>query len=100
MDLVHKEDTFYVSLKQPFLVVLNFVVWNKHTEVVGSYLIELSNVGIVLYERKGMGELLPRLTSSTPLALGFRLQSLSSVSGFKDLIPMSSDASALIKSSF
>jgi len=48
MDLAHKEDTFYVSLKQPFLVVLNFMVWNKRTEVVGSYLIELSKVGVVL----------------------------------------------------
>lgn len=67
MDLVQKEDTFYGSLKQPLLVVLNFMVWNKHTELVGSYLIELSNVRIVLYERKGMGELLPRLTSSTPV---------------------------------
>lgn len=78
MDLVHKEDTFYMSLKQPLLVVLNFVVCNRHTDVVGSYLIELSNVGVALYEGKGMGELLPRLTSSTPLTLGFRLQKVQS----------------------
>lgn len=74
MGLVHKEDAFYVYLKQSFLVVLNFTIRNKRTEFVGSYLIELSNIGIVLYERKEMGELLPTLTSSTPLALGFRLQ--------------------------
>lgn len=47
-----------MSLKQPLLVEL---VWNKHREFVGSYPIELSNVGIVLHERKGMGELVPRL---------------------------------------
>lgn len=74
MDLIHKEDTCYLSVKQPFLVVLSFMVWNKHREVVGSYVVEWSNVGIILYARKGMGELLPRLTSSTPLALGIRLQ--------------------------
>lgn len=74
MDLIHKEDTCYLSLKEPFLVVLSFMVWNKHREVVGSYVVESSNVVIVLYARKGMGELLPRLTSSTPLALGTRLK--------------------------
>lgn len=74
MGLVRKEDTFYVYLKQSFLVVPNFTIRNKHTEFVGSYLIELSNIGIVLYERKEMGELLPTLIPSTPLALGFRLQ--------------------------
>lgn len=74
MDLIHKKDTCHLSLKQPFLVVLNFMVWNKYREVVGSYVVELSNVGIVLYAGKEMGELLPRLTSSTPLALGIRLQ--------------------------
>lgn len=74
MDLIHKEDICYLSLKQPFLVVLSFIVWNKHGEVVISYVFELSSVGIILYARKGMGELLPRLTSSTPLALGIRLQ--------------------------
>lgn len=74
MDLIHKEDTCCLSLKQPFLVVLSFMVWNKHGEVVGSYVVKLSSVGIILYARKGMGELLPRLTSSTPLALEIRLQ--------------------------
>lgn len=48
------------------------MVWNKHMEVLGSYLIELGNVGIVLYESKGMGELLPSLTSFHPT--GVRIQ--------------------------
>lgn len=74
MDLIHKEDTCYLSLKESFLVVLSCRVWNKHREVVGSYVVESSNVGIILYARKGMGGLLPRLISSTPLALGIRLK--------------------------
>lgn len=67
MDLVHKEDAFCMSLSTTRKGCFNFMVWNKHTALAGSYLIELSNVGIVLYERKGMRELLPRLTSSTPV---------------------------------
>lgn len=74
MDLIHKGDTCYLFVKQPFLVVLSFMVWNKHREIVGSYVVEWSNVRVILYARRAEGELLPRLTSSTPLALGIRLQ--------------------------
>lgn len=71
MDLIHKGDTCYLSVKQPFLVMLSFM---GNREIVGSYVVEWINVGVILYARRAVGELLPRLTSSTPLALGIRLQ--------------------------